>query len=96
MAPGAAVGAAVTFTTGASDLGTAMSAGATVGIAARKAISASLQRPRLRRRALGLKTEFSNVDHPSAKALIDQLDREQRLWERKPFTMMSFPSRSMN
>ena len=93
-AVGAACGAGVTITTLGADLGTALATGALLGVAARKAVYVSLQSKRLKRRALGLQAEleesFQRSNDPALKNLLEQLDRERRLWTRQAISDEEF------
>jgi hypothetical protein len=89
-AAGAAGGAIITVSSGGADFGTSVTAGAATGLAARKALAASLQRRWLRNRALGLKKELNRYIDRSEKdsegyrkvtLLVNELERELSLWE---------------
>ncbi|MBP6823743.1 MAG: hypothetical protein KA368_19490 [Acidobacteria bacterium] len=63
-------------------------------MAARKAISASRQGAQLKRRALGLREELkennNSLDDPTVGNLVESLDREFRLWNRKAISDSEF------
>lgn len=85
---GAAAGAGVSIAMGGADLGASIAAGFTGGIAARKAIHASLTGKRLRNRANGLLHEIKK--HENKQSLLDKLEREIGLWESKAITHEQF------
>jgi hypothetical protein len=68
---------------GGADLGTSAAAGATAGVAARKALAASLQGRQLARRAQGLRAHIAeqNGSNPALMEILSEIDREQGLWQ---------------
>jgi hypothetical protein len=72
-----------TFALGGSDFGASIAAGFTAGIAARKALYASLESRRLRRRAAGLMAQIEAALSSTTflNGLRDELKRELGLWE---------------
>lgn len=82
---GALGGAAVSAATLGADLGTAVATGAVTGITARKALVASTQRQRLRRRTEAL-LQLLRSNASSGKRLTPleaQLELDRDLWERR-------------
>lgn len=83
--PGALGGAAVSASAMGADLGTAVATGAVTGITARKALVASTQKQRLRRRADVLlellRAKASSDERPTR--LVAQLEMDRDLWERR-------------
>ncbi len=91
---GAGIGLGVTIMLHGADLGTSAAAGALAGVTARKALAALLQGRQLSRRAEGLAAEIRDLDpnksNPALQALLPEIEREHRLWQRKVLSNEQF------